>query len=74
MNKKLIGAVLGTFALGGMQIARAGEAPAKEDKPAKETKKGKKAGKAKKGEAKEGGEKSCKGADGKGCNGDKAAK
>lgn len=70
MNKKMIGAVLGTLAFGGMNLpARAEEAPA----PAKE-KKAKKKPKGEKpaGEAKAG-EKSC-GADGKGCSGDKKAK
>ena len=67
MNKKLIGAVLGTFAIAGMNIARAEDAP-KAEKPAKEAK-GKKKAKGDKGA-----EKSCSGADGKGCSGDKKAK
>lgn len=66
MNKKLIGAVLGTLAFGGISgIARAEDAPA-DAKPAK-AKKAKKEKSDKKGE---GGEKSC-GADGKSCSGKK---
>jgi hypothetical protein len=64
MNKKMIGALLGTLALGSANVAFAqegGEKPAKEEKG----KKGKKA----KGE-KGGAEKSC-GADGKSCSGKK---
>ena len=65
MNKKMIGAILGTFALGSFNVALADDAPpAAKDKKAKKDKKGK-------GE-KGGAEKSCKGADGKGCSGDKA--
>ena len=59
-NIKLIGAVLGTFALGTMNVALAEDAP-KDGKADKAEKKGK----GKKG----GGEKSCGGE--KGCGGDK---
>ena len=57
-NKKMIGALLGTLAMGSMTIAQAEEAPPKAEK------KGKKGDK-----KKEGGEKSCSGD--KGCKGDK---
>jgi hypothetical protein len=57
-NTKMIGALLGTFALGTMNIALADEAP-----------KGEKAEKGKKKDKKAGGEKSCGGE--KGCSGDK---
>jgi hypothetical protein len=66
MNKKMIGAVLGTLAFGSMTIARAEDAPAKPEK----AEKGKKAKKAKAEGDKKGGEKSC-GADGKSCSGKK---
>ena len=56
MNKKMIGAVLGTLAFGTVTIAHAGEAP-KTDAPAKAD--APKA--AKKPHAKKGGEKSCSG-------------
>jgi len=57
-NTKLIGALLGTFALGTMNVAMADDAP-----------KGEKAEKGKKKDKKAGGEKSCGGE--KGCSGDK---
>jgi hypothetical protein len=62
MNTKLLGAVLGTLAIGGMNVARA------EDKPAE-----KKEEKGKKGDKKDKkGEKSCSGD--KGCKGKEGAK
>ena len=57
-NTKLIGALLGTFALGTMNVAMADDAP-----------KGEKAEKGQKKDKKAGGEKSCGGE--KGCSGDK---
>jgi hypothetical protein len=67
MNKKLIGAVLGTLTFGPLIVpAFADDKPPAEGEkaPAKKEKKGKK------GDKKEGGEKSC-GADGKSCSGKK---
>jgi hypothetical protein len=70
MNTKMIGALLGTLAIGGMNVAYAGEAPAeKTEKPAK----GKKKGEGKGEEKGKGGEKSC-GGDGKSCGGAKGEK
>lgn len=64
MNKKLIGTVLGTLALGGMQVnARAEEAPSKEaSKEAKDAKAEKKDGKDAKD--KKGANKACGGPNG----------
>ena len=66
MNKKMIGALLGTFALGSMNVAFADDKPAGGDAPKAE----KKAKKGKKGDKKGGDAKSC-GADGKSCSGAK---
>ena len=63
INKKLLGAVLSTLALGSMNVALA------DDKPADAPKAEKKA-KGKKGDKKGGDAKSC-GADGKSCSGAK---
>ena len=68
MNKKMIGALLGTFALGSMNVALADDKPAADAAPKAEKKaKGKKA---KKADKKGGDAKSC-GADGKSCSGAK---
>ena len=65
MNKKMIGALLGTLAIGSMNMAYAGE-DAKAEKPKAE--KGKKGDKKAEGD-KKGGEKACGGE--KGCGGAK---
>ena len=66
MNKKLIGAVLGSLALGGMSLARAEEPAPKTETPAKGKKSDKKepVGKKADKDKKPGGEKSCGGAGG----------
>ena len=70
-NHKMLGAILGTFAFGGMTLPAFAEEKPAEEKPV-ESKKAKKGKKAKKDEKAEGGAKSCGGADGKGCHGKKA--